>query len=83
MGWASGSSLFTAVSKAAKRFIKDPKDRRKFYVACLEAFLDHDWDTQQECEGIDPVLDRVLLEKGYIEPPEAELDEETEEDDEE
>ena len=75
MGWAAGSSLFSAVAKAAKRFIKDPKDRRKFYVACLDAFLDYDWDTQQECEGVDPVLDQVLREKGYIEPLNAGIDE--------
>jgi hypothetical protein len=66
MGWAGGSGLFGAVIKAAKRFIKDDKDRRKFYLATLPAFNDDDWDTQGECEGLDPIFDRILREQGYI-----------------
>jgi hypothetical protein len=67
MGWASGSSLFIAVIKAAKRYIKDDKARRKFYLAILPEFNDHDWDTHQECEGQDIVFDRILREQGYVE----------------
>ena len=70
MGWASGSSLFIAVIKAAKRFIKDDKARRKFYLAILPEFDSHDWDTQGECDGEDPVFDKILREKGYIEEEE-------------
>ena len=67
MGWGSGSTLFRVVIKATQRFIKDPKDRRKFYLAILPTFNDEDWDTQAECEGLDPVFDRILREQGYIE----------------
>jgi hypothetical protein len=80
MGWASGSSLFTAVITAAKRYIKDDKARRKFYLAILPEFNGHDWDTQAECNGQDPVFDRILREQGYYEEgdwgePEEEEDE--------
>jgi hypothetical protein len=71
MGWASGSDLFNAVIKAAKRSIKDPKARRKFYLALLSAFNDLDWDTQNECEGEDPVFDVILREQGYIDEHEG------------
>lgn len=81
MGWARGSSLFIAVAKAAKRFIKDPKDRRKFYLAILPEFNDQDWDTQGECEGIDSILDKILLELGYLENEDSELEAEAEESD--
>lgn len=63
MGWCGGSSIFSAVIKAAKRFIKDPKDRRKFYLALLPEFNAHDWDTQNECDGLDSVFDKILREQ--------------------
>ena len=62
MGWASGSGIFTEVITSAKKFIKDKKARKKFYKNVMAAFEDHDWDTQQECEGLDPVFDELLRE---------------------
>lgn len=67
MGWASGSSLFTAVITGAKRYIKDDKARRKFYLSLMPEFNGHDWDTQGECEGQDHVFDKILREQGYVE----------------
>lgn len=81
MGWAAGSSLFNVIIPAAQRYIKDPKARRKFYLAVLPEFNDHDWDTQQECEGMDPVFDKILKEQGYLDDDRPRDDEDEEVDD--
>ena len=62
--------LFFAVSKATKRFIKDDKSRRKFYVAVLPDFMrDEGWDKDWDISGDDPILDAVMKE---LEPSEEE-----------
>lgn len=67
MGWSSGSLVFCSVIKAAKKFIKDDAERRKFYLMTLPDFDGLDWDTQGECEGKDEVFDKILHDNGYIE----------------
>jgi hypothetical protein len=71
MGWSRGSELFSAVIAAARVAISDDDARRGFYVAILPEFNDLDWDTQNECEGEDPVFDKILRECGYIEEHEG------------
>lgn len=41
-------------------------DRKAIYEALIEWAEQEDWDTQNEAEGIDPVLDGLLREKGYL-----------------
>ena len=62
MGWASGSELFGHVITAAKKAIPDDAARAEFYKPVINAFEDHDWDTQNECEGDDPVFDKLMKE---------------------
>jgi len=62
MGWASGSDLFTEVIAVIKPAVKDKKARKKIYRKLISAFQDHDWDTCDECLGIDPVYDELYEE---------------------
>lgn len=67
MGWAGGSELFEAIIRAAGPRMGRVA-RKNFYKIVLKAFEDNDWDTQEECRGLDPVFDSLL--------PELEEDEE-------
>lgn len=62
MGWASGSGLFGEIIDAVKPVVKAKKARVKLYKKLISAFEDHDWDSQQECEGEDPAYDQALRE---------------------
>lgn len=61
MGWSSGSRLFATVIKAVKDRLPDDK-RKALYIELIGAFEDFDWDTQEECLGLDPVYDAALRE---------------------
>jgi hypothetical protein len=61
MGWSSGSDLFGTVAKILRDNIADAKARKKAYEKALAAFEDHDFDTQPECLGIDPILDELII----------------------
>jgi hypothetical protein len=63
MGWASGSALFHDLILSLQDAEVDAPTRAKIYDAMIEAFENMDWDTQQECEGEDPVYDKVLKER--------------------
>lgn len=62
MGWSSGSGLFAEVAAVIADNVADEDDRRVIYEAMIEAFMDRDCDTLDECVGIDHVLDEVLEE---------------------
>jgi hypothetical protein len=63
MGWGSGSDLFDRLIKTAKKNVPDKEARARIYTDMIEAFEDADWDTQDECEGQDPVFDAVLTKR--------------------
>lgn len=63
MGWARGSDLFEAVIKATKKQVKSKKKRKKIYRPIIDAFEEHDWDTLDECEGLDKAYDEIIAEK--------------------
>lgn len=60
MGWSSGSGLFAEIAEVIADTVADEDDRRIIYEAMIEAFIDRDCDTLDECVGIDHVLDEVL-----------------------
>lgn len=63
MGWASGSLVMDGVIDAAKQFVPDDQQRKKFYYKIIETLKDQDWDTEDECLGDDPVYDEIYAEK--------------------
>lgn len=67
MGWASGSGLFADIAEVIADTVADEDDRRIIYEAIIEAFMDRDCDTLDECTGIDHVLDEALSEALNIE----------------
>lgn len=60
MGWSSGTDLVESVAKAIKANVSDPATRKKLYIALVAAAEDCDWDCQNEVEGIDPILDKIV-----------------------
>jgi len=60
MGWSGGSEIFGQIIKAVKRNVPDKKKRKNIYKAAINAFRDQDWDTEDECEGMDPAFDEVM-----------------------
>ena len=69
LGWASGSRLFSSVIQSLKDAGIEESQRKTIYVAIIPAFWEHDWDTENECEGLDPAFDAAmeLLWPGYFE----------------
>lgn len=62
MGWSSGSSLFADIAEVIANSIASDDERRSVYDAMIEAFVERDCDTLDECLGIDHVLDAALSE---------------------
>ena len=62
MGWSSGSGLFADIAEVIADIVADEDDRKIIYEVMIEAFMDRDCDTLNECVGIDHVLDEVLEE---------------------
>jgi hypothetical protein len=62
MGWASGSRLFSSVIESVKEEVVSSSARDRIYRPIIEAFLDADWDTMDECLGEDPVYDAIYNE---------------------
>jgi hypothetical protein len=78
MGWSGGSELLSGIATVLMDEVEDDDIRSNIYEQVVEMFADHDCDTIGECEGIDPILDAVMLDLGYIE--EDTEDEEIEDD---
>ena len=57
MGWGSGSEVFSGVIKAAIKHFPDAEKRKEFYADVYPAFSNHDWDTESDCFGDDPVFE--------------------------
>ena len=60
MGWSSGTELMGSIIDLARKHIKSDKDRKAFFVGCIDAFEDADWDCQDECIGDDAMFDEAL-----------------------
>jgi len=61
VGWSGGTDLAWSIIKVAKKHVPDKKARLKLYVGVIDAMEDHDWDTQGEAMGRDPVFDEAML----------------------
>lgn len=73
MGWGSGSSLFGTIIESVMEHVKDEETRYQIYLPIYEEFRSHDWDTTDECKGIDPAYDRIIREEyGYDEEEDEE-----------
>lgn len=62
MGWSSAGDIMDVIMKSSKKYIPDNKKRKEFYIKVIEVFEDHDWDTQDECMGVDKAFDLALKE---------------------
>jgi len=60
MGWASGSDLMESIINVISKEIPDKSKRYRIYRRIIIAMERHDWDTQNECIGIDPEFDKAL-----------------------
>ena len=60
MGWNSGSVLMHAIIEVVKREVVDEGQRARIYPPIIEGFRREDWDTEDECRGVDPVFDEAL-----------------------
>ncbi len=63
MGFGSGSDIMTSVILGTKlRFKHDPDIRRDIYGIVIAALDGHDWDTHDECWGMDEEYNEALKE---------------------
>ena len=60
MGWSRGSDLMDSIIQSLKYHVINPSIRKEIYKDIIEAFEDHDWDTQDECLGVDEAFDEAL-----------------------
>lgn len=72
MGWASGSSVMSAVIGGVKPQVADKEARKAIYKPIIDELEAGDWDTQDECLGEDDAYDEVMREMhpGWFEPDE-------------
>ena len=61
MGWASGGYLYRSIIKALKQLVPDDVERVRVHKVMIPLFESADWDTQDECLGIDPAYDDALF----------------------
>lgn len=60
MGWASGAAMYYTVIRVLQHRVSDDKERELLHRDLITVFEDEDWDTQDECLGIDPAFDNAL-----------------------
>ena len=60
MGWASGSQVMEEIIDLVKDEIRDDQVRYRLYKGIITALEGNDWDTQNECEGVDAAYDKAL-----------------------
>lgn len=68
MGWSSGSKIFSEIIKAAKKHIPSDDKRMEFYAEIYEAFVDCDWDTEDECFDEDHVFEEFYRKRWASKP---------------
>lgn len=74
MGWASGTELMCRVIHTLQEHIPNVVDRQRAYCSLIDAFEDSDWDTQDDCLGMDDAFDAAMreLHPGWFEDEEDE-----------
>ena len=59
MGWTEGSDIMSEVIEALLQHVPDDEARNRIYTRLIPHFERHDWDTQDECRGLDPAFDKA------------------------
>lgn len=74
MGWSRGSQIMDQIIGQLQTHLPDEEVRQGVYAILIETFEDMDWDTQNECEGVDPAFDAALeaAHPDWYEPDEVE-----------
>lgn len=62
MGWSGGSSVAANLIEVVSNRALRTCDKEAIYKVLINTLEDHDWDTQEECVGIDYIFDAVLKE---------------------
>jgi hypothetical protein len=75
MGWSGGTEIMVVMIDTLMKVIAKPGTRRRIYRPVIEALRDRDWDTEEECLGMDPAFDSVLKQIFKAEGREEEGDE--------
>lgn len=65
MGWGSGSRLFDGIITTIKKNVTDFEARKRIYREMISEFEEMDWDTQDECLGVDSAYDEVYNEEYF------------------
>lgn len=65
MGWAGGSTIVERLIPAIQEAVPNDKTRKALYDQLIDAFTDADWDTVDECMGIDSVFDEAANDAGW------------------
>jgi hypothetical protein len=60
VGWGSGTRHMTVIIEPLKEHVPDSDARKAVYRDVLKSFQDGDWDTEDECLGLDSAFDEVL-----------------------
>ncbi len=81
MGWAGGSELMNVIIVAVKDNVPAFPLRERIYAPIIAAFDNQDWDTQDECLGLDPAFDAAMLAAHPIMFAEAEGEEDEDDED--
>lgn len=66
MGWASGSDVAVTVIEAVKANVSRKTARRTIYELFYFSLKQHDWDTEADTLGIDPVWDSLMADFGVL-----------------
>lgn len=65
MGWAAGTVVMRGILAAVRKHTPATRYRVALYRDLIRVLEASDWDTQQECLGIDPLFDEAL---GHVHP---------------
>ena len=60
MGWSNGSDIVDRVARVVCAVVETSETRSEIFAELVQAVLDCDCDTLDECRGIDPELDNVI-----------------------
>jgi hypothetical protein len=65
--WKSGLKVFIDMANAVYETVSDDSVRERLYEQFIEIFEEYNIDSpDRECFGIDPVLDKILKESGWV-----------------
>jgi hypothetical protein len=61
MGWCGGTDIMRDIIETFVAQEELPADlRARMYIPIIESLEQSDWDTQDECLGLDPVFDVTM-----------------------